>query len=149
MVLNRFTLEMVWVTIKNIGQSVFPSPFESSKIFTLKDLLHVPSITKNLLCVSKFALDNNVFFEFHSHSCFVKDQISKKVLLEGKLRNGLYIFDTTQLNLSTQQLQTLPSSLSSSLFSLYHLFSLVLSILILVMFLSRLVIHCITFGIIG
>lgn len=139
---------MVWVTITNIGQSVFPSPFESSKIFTLKYLLHVPSITKNPLCVSKFVLDNNVFFEFHSHFCFVKDQISKKLLLEGKLRNGLYIFDTTQLNLS-KQLQTLPSSLSSSLFSLYHLFSLVLSIQILVMFLSRFVIHCITFGIIG
>lgn len=85
MVLNGFTLEMVWVTITNIGQSVFPSPFESSKIFTLKYLLHVPSITKNLLCVSKFALDNNVFFEFHSHFCFVKDQISKKLLLEGNL----------------------------------------------------------------
>ena len=63
--------------------------------FSLKQLLHVPTITKNLLSVSKFAHDNDVFFEIHSHSYLVKDQTSKTVLLEGKFKNGLYVFDHT------------------------------------------------------
>lgn len=50
----------------------FPSQF-NSKILYLKQLLHVPQITKNLLSVSKFAFDNNVFFEFFPKSCYVKD----------------------------------------------------------------------------
>ena len=90
--------------IKHIGHSSFISPY-SSKILTLHNLLHVPTITKNLLSVSKFCSDNNVFFEFHSSCCFVKDQVSKTVVLEGKLANGLYMFDKAQV-----QLQSVSSS---------------------------------------
>lgn len=60
--------------------------------FSLHDLLHVPNITKNLLSVSKFARDNNVFFEFHPHSCYVKHQVTKQILLQGTLKDDLYIF---------------------------------------------------------
>ena len=28
--------------------------------------------------------DNNVFFEFHDNACFVKSQVSKKILLQGR-----------------------------------------------------------------
>lgn len=38
----------------------------SRRQFLLKQLLHVPHICKNLLSVRQFALDNDVFFEFHS-----------------------------------------------------------------------------------
>ena len=62
--------------------------------------------------MSKFASDNNVFFEFHSHKCFAKDQVIKTVLLEGNLKNGLYVFDQSQVNLTTQQ--PAPSSPSFS-----------------------------------
>ena len=96
------------LSIKHVGQSIFSSPY-TSKILSLKQLLHVPTITKNLLSVSKFAHDNDVFFEFHSHSCFVKDQTFKTVLLEGKLKNGLYVLDYTQINFN-KQLQPLLSS---------------------------------------
>ena len=68
------------LSIKHVGQSVFSSPY-TSRILSLKQLLHVPTITKNLLSVSKFTYANDVFFEFHSHSYFVKDQTSKTVLL--------------------------------------------------------------------
>lgn len=37
-------------------------------IFNLDSLMHVPNITKNLISVSKFAHDNNVFFEFYSNA---------------------------------------------------------------------------------
>ncbi|CAA0815262.1 Unknown protein, partial [Striga hermonthica] len=52
------------VNISHIGNSFLRSP-QSSKAFLLRNLLHVPSITKNLLSVSSFASDNNVYFEFH------------------------------------------------------------------------------------
>ena len=70
----------IGLAIQHIGQSTFPSQF-SSKLLVLKWLLHVPSISKSLLSVSKFAHDNNVLFEFHSNKCFVKDQVTRTVLL--------------------------------------------------------------------
>lgn len=97
------------LSIKHVGQSSFSSPFVSSKVFTLKNLLHVPSTTKNLLNVSKFAQDNDVYFEFHSHKCSVKAKISNTVLLEGTLKNGLYAFDSTQIDLPKKQ-HTFPQS---------------------------------------
>ena len=84
------------LNIKHIGQTEFITPY-SSKRLKLSHLLHVPEITKNLLSVSKFCLDNGVLFEFHADSCFVKDKASKTVLLEGKLANGLYSFDKAHL----------------------------------------------------
>lgn len=68
----------------------------NSRVFHLKNLLHVPSITKNLLSVSQFCTDNNVYFEFNSTSCFVKDQRTKKVLLQGAVEGGLYKFTSLQ-----------------------------------------------------
>lgn len=40
--------------IHNVGTSFFHTNL-SSKVFNLNNLLHVPSITKNLMSVSKFA----------------------------------------------------------------------------------------------
>ena len=45
---------------------------------TLKSMLHVPSITKNLLSVAKLTNDNNVTVEFNSRFVFVKDKVSKR-----------------------------------------------------------------------
>jgi hypothetical protein len=51
------------LSINHIGSARISYP---SRSFILKNLLHVPSICKNLLSVSKFAHDNSIFFEFHS-----------------------------------------------------------------------------------
>ena len=81
------------VSIANIGESAFdPHVPNSSRKLHLRNLLHVPNITKNLLSVSQFARDNQVFFEFHSSFCFVKDLCSKELVLKGVLNNGLYQF---------------------------------------------------------
>ena len=85
----------------HMGPSSFLSQF-CSKILPLKHLLHVPTITKNLVIVSKFVRDNNILFEFHPNSCFVQDHISKVVLMAEKLRNGLYAFDHTQMGFQNQ-----------------------------------------------
>lgn len=51
------------------------------------------SIAKNLLIVSKFCQRNNVFFEFHSNSCFVRDKDTYKISIQGKCSKGLYQFN--------------------------------------------------------
>ncbi|KAL5565047.1 hypothetical protein UlMin_028211 [Ulmus minor] len=80
------------LSIKHIDNS-YISCSKPSKSLTLKHILHVPKITKNLLSVSQFTKDNNVIFEFNSSSCFVKDQVTKTTLLRGILHKGLYRFD--------------------------------------------------------
>ncbi|GAU19342.1 hypothetical protein TSUD_336290 [Trifolium subterraneum] len=81
------------VSINSLGHSSFKSPSMPSVKLELKDLLHVPNISKNLLSVSKFAQDNNVIFEFHPYKCFVKSQASRQILLEGHVgADGLYQF---------------------------------------------------------
>lgn len=74
------------------GTTVIPS-ITSSKPLLLNNVLFVPHITKSLLSISKFTLDNNVFLEFHTSSCFVKDKLTNKILLEDTLKDGLYQLD--------------------------------------------------------
>ncbi|PON50828.1 hypothetical protein PanWU01x14_220650 [Parasponia andersonii] len=71
--------------------------FFHSKCFTLKHLLHVPTISKNLISVSRFARDNAVFFEFHAGTCFINDQVTRAILMKGHLKNGLYTFTPTSI----------------------------------------------------
>jgi GAG-pre-integrase domain len=72
-------------------------------------VLHVPSITKNLLSVSQLLKDNSVNIEFLSDYCLIKDVKSNKTLLYGRLHNGLY-----QLNsLSSHQTHALHTSITS------------------------------------
>lgn len=88
------------------GQGSYINATGSSKLFSttqphvtlsLNDLLLVPSITENLMSVSKFAKDNHVYFVFYSNCCYVKCQESDKVLLQGVVGpDGLYRFQQLQ-----------------------------------------------------
>jgi hypothetical protein len=75
--------------IKHIGSTTLSTPTTS---FTLNKLLHVPQIQKNLISVSQFTRDNNVYIEFHSSSFFVKDEATGRVLLRGKLKTAFTSF---------------------------------------------------------
>ncbi|KAF5465978.1 hypothetical protein F2P56_015940 [Juglans regia] len=77
------------ISIHNFGDSCFSS---SSSSFFVQNLLHVPDITKNLVFVLHFCIDNSCYFEFHSSHFNVKDNKIKKVLLTGPTPNGLYVF---------------------------------------------------------
>ncbi|GMI86345.1 hypothetical protein HRI_002303800 [Hibiscus trionum] len=77
------------LSISSVGQCHITSSF---KPLVLDQLLVVPQITKNLLSVSKFATNNNVYFKFHSQSCYVKDESTWATLLEGSQVHGLYQF---------------------------------------------------------
>ena len=69
--------------IKNIGSSHCGN-------LVLNKILHVPSVTKNLLSIAQLTSDNNALVEFNSRFVFVKDKATGKILLQGKLRDGLY-----------------------------------------------------------
>ena len=56
----------------------------------LHNVLYVLEITKNLLSVSKLIVDNNVIVEFDANYCYMNDKLTRKILLRGKLRDGLY-----------------------------------------------------------
>jgi hypothetical protein len=73
--------------IKHIGRVICHTP--EHKLF-LNNVLHVPSTAKNLVSVHKLALDNLAYFEFHPNRFFIKDQTTKRTLLEGTCRGGLY-----------------------------------------------------------
>lgn len=57
------------VTIENLGCTITTN----SKLLHLKNALHVPRIQKNLMSVSQFAQENDVFFELHPFHFLVKD----------------------------------------------------------------------------
>lgn len=68
----------------------------------LKDMLFVPSITKNLLSISKLTSDNPLFVEIFGKICYVKD-MKEQVLLEDLAEKGLY-----KLALKSNHLSSLP-----------------------------------------
>jgi histone deacetylase 1/2 len=99
------------VSISSLGHSSFHAHHDPSVKLELKDLLHVPNISKNLLSVSKFAQDNNVIFEFHPYKCFVKSQASRQILLEGHVgADGLYQFKPVKFIPNTDEVSKYSSS---------------------------------------
>jgi len=85
------------LSINHIGSAHISSPHRS---FILNQLLHDPSICKNLLSVHQFAHDNSGFFEFHSTFFVIKDCRTWSILHQVPIKNGIY--------------RLLPSSTSSS-----------------------------------
>jgi len=73
--------------ISNVGHSTLHSP--SSKIH-LRNVLHVPSASKNLVSVNRLTRDNNVFLEFHPDHFLIKEQVTRRSLLRGRCEGGLY-----------------------------------------------------------
>ncbi|KAH7658819.1 RNA-directed DNA polymerase protein [Dioscorea alata] len=73
--------------ISHIGHSQIHS---SCQTLHLKNILHVPKASKNLLSVHKFAADNDVMFEFYTTHFAIKDLPTRKVLLRGRCKGGLY-----------------------------------------------------------
>ena len=77
------------LNIKQVGSTSF-NLHTNSQPSNLKNILHVLSITKNLLNISHFSNDNKVILEFYVDCFYVKNKNSRKLLLKGTLRNGLY-----------------------------------------------------------
>ena len=77
------------LTVRHIGSTKLSTPTSS---FLLHDVLHVPLITKYLISIHKFTNDTNTSIELHPTYFIVKDRTTKKVLLHGPSKDGLYQF---------------------------------------------------------
>jgi hypothetical protein len=75
------------MAITRIGTSLIPT---SDRDLVLNNVLHVPATHKNLISIHHFTLDNNTFIEFHPYFFFIKDKKTKKVLLHGPCKGGIY-----------------------------------------------------------
>lgn len=60
------------ISISSLGTSQFYSPQNRHTLLTLNNLLHVPTIAKNLVSVSQFPRDNRVFFCVSSNCLLCK-----------------------------------------------------------------------------
>jgi histone deacetylase 1/2 len=84
--------------ISHIGHSSIQTP--NHQIY-LKNILHVPSATKNLLSFHKLAIDNDSFLEFHPWNFLIKDRATRKILLKGRCEGGLYPIVSSSSSSST------------------------------------------------
>jgi hypothetical protein len=82
------------MNINHIGQAIVSTPGCDMK---LNNVLHVPYAKKNLVSVHRLATDNHAFLEFHPDFFLIKDQGTKKTLLEGKCKGGLYPLPKSRL----------------------------------------------------
>ncbi|KAI9196831.1 hypothetical protein LWI28_027392 [Acer negundo] len=106
------------LSILHIGDTFVQSHTSPHTKLHLKNILHVPQITKNLLSISKFSIDNKAFAEFYGDHCVVKDLKMNKPLLQGVLRDGLYtlkLVGLPRVNHSDFKVQNIeePSAFSS------------------------------------
>lgn len=79
------------MVISHTGSNIVLCTTSNNQKCLLKDMMHIPLISKNLLSKSIFVHDNDVFFKFHASICFVKDLKTKEILLQGTLKQRLCI----------------------------------------------------------
>jgi hypothetical protein len=84
--------------IVHMGNSVLPS---STCPLQLNQVLHIPHAHKQLVSIHRFNLDNNTFIKLHPFFFLIKDQVTRRVLLRGPCRGGLY--PLPQLSSSTHK----------------------------------------------
>lgn len=73
--------------ITHIGSLSFP--YLSSNI-KLNNVLHVPSISRNIISISQLCNDNNASIEFLPHSFILKDLTTGASLFQGPVKSGVY-----------------------------------------------------------
>lgn len=76
------------IAIQNFGNGILPTSFGN---FLHHYLFHVPSISRNLLSVRQFCLDNSVFFKFNFFGFLVNDLCTQEIHLRGPIKDGLYV----------------------------------------------------------
>lgn len=69
------------LTIQHSGSSIVQSSLPNCPQLLLKDVLHCPKASANLLSVNKFFIDNNCWFALIGSNFLVKDNLMGRVLL--------------------------------------------------------------------
>jgi len=103
------------MTINHIGHSTLRFPVRD---IHLNNVLHVPSASKNLVSAHRLVKDNNAFLELHPRHFSLKDQVTRKTLLEGRCEEGLYPLKPYTQNHSPPNKQVLGAFKPST--SLWH-----------------------------
>lgn len=81
------------LAITSIRAATFQSSHKPHTTITLQNIVLVPKITKNLISVSQFSRDNNVYFQFHPKTYLLKSHATSEILLQSSLgKDGLYSF---------------------------------------------------------
>jgi hypothetical protein len=73
--------------ICNTGHAVIKTPI---KPLHLKNILHVPTTQKSLVSVHRLTSDNHTSLEYFPNYFLVKDLETRRVLLRGRCKDGLY-----------------------------------------------------------
>jgi hypothetical protein len=81
------TVSGLGMNISHIGNSVISTPHRD---LILKNILHVPQATKNLLFVHRFTIDDHASLEYFPNFFLVEDLDTWRSLLNGWCRHGLY-----------------------------------------------------------
>ena len=81
--------------IEHVGSGLITT--HNNDVLILNEMLHVPAITKNLISISQLTSDNNVVVEFSSSDCCVKEKTTKREVLQGTLKDGLYQFEPVKV----------------------------------------------------
>ncbi|KAI0520011.1 hypothetical protein KFK09_007476 [Dendrobium nobile] len=95
------------------GAGILPLPNTSYKL-QLNHLLHVLSLTHNLLSISRLTIDNNCSISFDTNGFVIKDLRDNQILLRGHNHDGIYPLHTPHSN----SVQALSSRLDDA--SLWH-----------------------------
>ena len=81
------TTNGVGMRISQISRSIVRTPKQN---LVLKNVLYIPQANKNLASVHRLTSDNNAFIEYHPDYFLIKDQATRKTLLRGDCKGGLY-----------------------------------------------------------
>ncbi|PKU64658.1 Retrovirus-related Pol polyprotein from transposon TNT 1-94 [Dendrobium catenatum] len=88
------------ILIAHSGTGILPTP---SSTLLLSRLLHVPSLSYNLLSISKLVKDNPISITFDANGFVFKDRMTGLPILQGPCKDGLYTVPD-QLNAHTKAL---------------------------------------------
>ncbi|KAL4591014.1 hypothetical protein LXL04_003962 [Taraxacum kok-saghyz] len=80
----------------------------SHTAFTLKNVLCVPSISKNIISISRLCIDNFILIQFYSFYFFIKDFKTKQILLQGMSNRGVYELRSTSPHLAFLSNKSIP-----------------------------------------
>jgi hypothetical protein len=95
--------------ITHVGQSTLFTPRRN---LSLKNVLHVLSSQRNLVFIHRFTRDNHVFIEYHPYVFLVKDPLTRKVLLHGQCKGGIYPFPLLEQSTTKCALSIVKPSIS-------------------------------------
>ena len=100
--------------IAHVGSATMHTP---DVVFKLKNVLHVPEITQNLLSVNQFVTDNNCAFVLTPSGSMIKALGLRRTLSQGPVRDGVYPITFSSSSTNSATCHPSPQAHSTSLLS--------------------------------